>query len=64
MSKPLISPHGGTLVDRVLTGSERDDAVKRARNLRRSLSFPNAIWLTSSASLRDLQPARGFRQRS
>ena len=33
MSKPLISPHGGTLVDRVLTGSERHDAVKRAQNL-------------------------------
>ncbi len=33
MSKPLISPHGSTLVDRVLSGSERDDAVKRAQNL-------------------------------
>ena len=35
MSKPLISPHGGTLVDRVLSGSERDDAVKRAQTLPR-----------------------------
>ena len=33
MAKPLITPHGGTLVDRVLTGNERDDAVKRAQNL-------------------------------
>ena len=33
MSKPLIAPHGGTLVDRVLTGQDRADAVKRAQTL-------------------------------
>jgi sulfate adenylyltransferase len=33
MSKPLITPHGGTLIDRVLTGSERDAALQRAQDL-------------------------------
>ena len=35
MSQPLIAPHGGTLVDRVLTGGERDAASSRAQNLPR-----------------------------
>lgn len=35
MSQPLIAPHGGTLVDRVLKGGERDAASSRAQNLPR-----------------------------
>jgi sulfate adenylyltransferase len=35
MSKPLIAPHGGTLVDRTVTGSARDEAQKRAQGLPR-----------------------------
>ena len=35
MSKPLIAPHGGTLVNRVLTGGARDAALARAQNLPR-----------------------------
>lgn len=33
MSKPLIEPHGGTLIDRVLTGTARDEALARAETL-------------------------------
>lgn len=33
MSNPLIAPHGGTLIDRVLTGSEQSDALARAQAL-------------------------------
>jgi sulfate adenylyltransferase len=33
MSKPLIAPHGGTLVDRVLVGSARDEALARSQDL-------------------------------
>jgi len=35
MTKPLIAPHGGTLIDRALTGSEREQALERARGLPR-----------------------------
>jgi len=35
MTKPLIAPHGGTLVDRALTGGEREQALERARGLPR-----------------------------
>lgn len=33
MSKPLIAPHGGTLIDRTLTGSARSGALSRAQSL-------------------------------
>jgi sulfate adenylyltransferase len=33
MTKSLIQPHGGKLVDRVLAGSERQAALEKARNL-------------------------------
>ena len=35
MSKPLIAPHGGLLVNRTLTGSARDEALRRAQTLPR-----------------------------
>ncbi len=35
MSNPLIAPHGGTLVDRILSGSERSEALARSESLPR-----------------------------
>ena len=35
MPKPLIPPHGGTLVSRVLSGSEQGAALERAQQLPR-----------------------------
>jgi len=32
-TKPLIAPHGGSLIDRLLTGPARDEAVARAPHL-------------------------------
>lgn len=33
MSKPLIKPHGGTLIERILTGAERQEAQEKAKHL-------------------------------
>ena len=43
-----IAPHGGELVDRVLIGEEREEALARARGLKR-------LQLTSLMNLSDLE---------
>jgi sulfate adenylyltransferase len=61
---PGIEPHGGALIDRMLSGAARQDALERARVLPR--------WILSSANLADveliangaLSPLTGFMTRA
>jgi ATP sulfurylase len=37
MKNTTIEPHGGKLVNRILEGEEREEALKRVRGLKRGL---------------------------
>lgn len=59
-----IKPHGGTLIDRILTGSKREEAVEKARNLPR-LELDN--WEISDLELianGAFSPLTGFMKKS
>ena len=53
---PQIAPHGGTLIDRQLTGEARDAAIKQANGLERIvLSDLNLADLEMIALVADVE---------
>ncbi len=55
-----IPPHGGTLIDRQLRGPERDDAARRAKELKRIQLTPTAASDLELIAIGGFSPLTGF----
>ena len=53
-------PHGGKLVDRVLTGQEREEALERAHSLPKIMIDMEAVITTEMIAIGVLSPNEGF----
>src|SRR5699024_12782933 len=56
----LEQPHGGKLVNRVLTGAERDDAMERAKQLPMIMIDLEAVITIEMIATGVLSPNEGF----
>ena len=56
----LIRPHGGSLVNRLLEGKERDEAAKRAEGLKKIHLTDREISDIEMISIGALSPLEGF----
>lgn len=57
---PGIRPHGGTLVDRILRGPAREEALERARTLPRVALSPTAVSDLEMIAVGAFSPLTGF----
>ncbi|MBI3744517.1 MAG: sulfate adenylyltransferase [Chloroflexi bacterium] len=59
-SVPSIKPHGGALVNRELTGKQRDEAIKRAASLRKIALPPVPVSDLELIAIGGFSPLKGF----
>lgn len=60
MSKGLIEPHGGTLINRVIEGREKEDAISRAETLKKLPLSDREISDLEMIAVGAFSPIEGF----
>ncbi len=58
-----IAPHGGTLINRILEGREREDAAKRAKDLKKITLNDREISDLEMIAIGGFSPLEGFMTR-